>query len=252
MRFLFTRRWLGLLLAVVVVGFGCVQLGLWQLDRYDERQDFNTTTRTNLAADPVAAAEVFSVTEEPSPKDEWRAVTATGSYDEEHRVLVLYRTKDGVPGVDVVVPLVTKSGAALMVDRGWVRTPGNANVDPDVPAPPPGTVTVTGWTRIDAEGDADEVVPVDGTVRAISADAIAETLPYDVYDGFVELISETPAVSPAPQQAEPPELGGGPHFFYGIQWFFFALLALAFWGYLAWSEHKQRNARSQPSVISTG
>ena len=36
--------------------------------------------------------------------------------------MVRYRTRDGRLGVDVVVPLVTPSGTALLVDRGWVET----------------------------------------------------------------------------------------------------------------------------------
>ena len=47
-------------------------------------------------------------------------VTATGTYDVDDTVIVRYRTREGASGVDVVVPLVTDSGAAVLVDRGWV------------------------------------------------------------------------------------------------------------------------------------
>ena len=36
--------------------------------------------------------------------------------------MIRYRTRDGVQGVDVVVPLVTDDGTALLVDRGWLET----------------------------------------------------------------------------------------------------------------------------------
>ena len=55
-------------------------------------------------------------------------------------VVVRYRNRDGVQGVDVVVPLVTATGTALLVDRGWLETdPSGADRD-DIPDPPAGEV----------------------------------------------------------------------------------------------------------------
>lgn len=246
-RFLFTRRWVGLLLAVVVVGVACTELGLWQFRRYTERQGANQVTGSNLTADPIPVGEVFSDTTAPSSDEQWRVVEATGTYDVASELVVLYRTREGSPGVDVVVPLVTGSGTALLVDRGWVQTSGNGNQALDLPDPPPGTVTVTGWVRINADGGGDEVTPSSGSVRAISSDAIGATVPYPLYDGFVDLTDESPPVTPAPERADPPDLSSGPHFFYGMQWFFFALLAFGFWCYFAWTEYQQQ-LTSQPAT----
>ena len=71
-------------------------------------------------------------------------VTATGTYAVEDTVIVRYRTRDGASGVDVVVPLVTADGTALLVDRGWMATDNRGADVADVPAPPSGEVTVTG------------------------------------------------------------------------------------------------------------
>jgi cytochrome oxidase assembly protein ShyY1 len=241
LRFLLSRRWLGLLLAVIVVGVACVELGRWQLRRSFERNDDNVVIARNLAASPAPAAAVLSTDRPPAADDAWRVVSAVGTYDVEQQLIVSYRTREGAPGVDVLVPLVTAAGPALLVDRGWVQTQGNANRAVAVPSPPSGTVTVTGWVRMNAEGDSDQVTPNEGTVRAISSTAIAPTLPYPVYDGFVDLTSEEPSVTPAPALVDPPDLGSGPHFFYGLQWFFFAVLAFGFWCYFAWSEYRRRN-----------
>lgn len=246
-RFLFTRRWLGLLLAVLVVGVACVELGLWQFRRYSERHDSNETTRTNLGAAPVPVDRVMTTAGSVSDSAEWTTVVATGTYDVAHELIVLYRTRQGSAGVDVVVPLVTSSGTALLVDRGWVATAANGNERPDVPDPPAGTVTVTGWVRVNAPGSSGQVTPSDGYVRAISSDAIRTTLPYDVYGGFLDLTTEDPAVAPAPAPALAPDLSAGPSFFYGLQWFFFALLAFGFWVYFAWSEYTEKQAPSQPA-----
>ncbi len=251
MRFLLSRRWLGLLLAVVVVGVICVELGLWQFRRYHERIDRNEVTTGNLKDDPAQVEDVLSTDAPPAEDDQWRVVEATGRYDAAHQVVVSYRTRDGSPGVDVVVPLVTSAGTALLVDRGWIPAENNAD-RPQPPDPPPGEVTVRGWVRVNAD-DGDQVKPQEGTVRAISSDGLAPTLPYDVYDGFVDLTSEAPKVADRPLRAERPDLTSGPHFFYGVQWFFFAALALGFWGYFAWTEYRgqpraaRRGGASQPA-----
>lgn len=239
-RFLLTRRWLGLLLAVLVVGIVCVELGQWQFRRYAERKETNASITANLHASPAPLERVMSQSSPPAAEDEWRTVTATGSYDADAQIAVLYRTRAGAPGVDVVVPLVTPSGTALLVDRGWLATAGNGNDVGPLPRPPAGTVTVTGWVRRNAEGD--ETTPSDGKVRAISSTAIAAVLPYGVYDGFLDLTAEKPTVQPHPAVAVAPDLGSGPHFFYGLQWYFFAVLAFGFWCYFAWTEYRQHSA----------
>lgn len=248
LRFLLSRRWLGLLLAVIVVGVACVELGRWQFRRSSERHDDNLVTSRNLAAEPVPVSDVLKTDGPPSADDEWRVVAAVGTYDVQRQLVVSYRTRDGAPGVDVLVPLVTEDGLALLVDRGWVQTRGNANQDVDVPAPPSGTVTVSGWVRTNAAGGSDQVTPNDGTVRAISSTAIAPSLPYPVYDGFVDLTAEDPAVTPAPALADPPDLGSGPHFFYGVQWWFFAVLTFGFWCYFAWVEYRERKVPRRGST----
>jgi cytochrome oxidase assembly protein ShyY1 len=240
LRFLLTPRWLGLLLVVVVLGYACVRLSGWQFHRYDERRDSNTLVRTNLAAAPVPVDSLLSTQHGPASDEEWRTVTATGHYDAAHQVAVLYRTNEGRPGVDVVTPFVTDAGPAVLVDRGWMQTAANGNTDLRLPAPAAGTVTLSGRVRADSDGDADQVTPSQGSVRAISAEAIGQTLPYPVYDGFLQLTKESPASPHAPEKAGEPDLGSGPSYFYGWQWLFFALLFFGFWIYFAWAEYQEK------------
>jgi cytochrome oxidase assembly protein ShyY1 len=178
-----------------------------------------------------------------APGDEWRVVSATGTYDVDDTVIVRYRTREGASGVDVVVPLVTDDGTALLVDRGWVATDNSGADAGDVPAPPSGEVTVTGWLRQDATGDSTAVT--DGSTRAISSDRIGEALGREVYGGFVDLREEDPAPEQPLEQAELPDLGNGPHFFYGLQWWFFGVLAVFGFGYLAWDERRGSPRRGQ-------
>ena len=52
------------------------------------------------------------------------------------------------------------------------------------------------------------------------------------------LKAEDPAPATALKPVELPELGQGPHFFYGLQWWFFGVLALGGFAYLAWDERR--------------
>jgi cytochrome oxidase assembly protein ShyY1 len=50
-------------------------------------------------------------------------------------------------------------------------------------------------------------------------------------------------------RAERPDLSNGPHFFYGLQWWFFAALAVFGFGYLAWDERKKlRGEAAEPEA----
>ena len=161
-------------------------------------------------------------------------VSATGTYDEAGTVVIRYRNRGGVQGVDVVVPLVTSTGTALLVDRGWLETdPSGANRD-DIPDPPAGEVEVTGYVRANASGDSTRVA--DLSARSISSDAIAPAIGHPVYGGFVELRSEDPEPDTALEPVELPELNNGPHFFYGLQWWFFGALAIFGFFYLLYDE----------------
>ena len=48
---------------------------------------------------------------------------------------------------------------------------------------------------------------------------------------------------------ELPEINDGPHFFYGLQWWFFGLLAIGGFVYLVYDEWRQRRTRDRKSVV---
>ncbi|RYP87510.1 SURF1 family protein [Nocardioides guangzhouensis] len=230
--FLLSRRWILFGITVVLLAWLAWWLGEWQFHRLDERKERNAIVERNIAADPVPVAEVMRDGVEPG--EEWREVTATGEYDTGNTVIVRYRTRDGASGVDVVVPLVTSDGTALLVDRGWMATENSGTTTEDVPAPPAGQVAVTGWVRRDATGDSATVT--DKSTRAISSRKISSALDLTTYPGFVELDAEDPAPGQPLEKAELPDLSNGPHFFYGLQWWFFGLLAVGGFLYLAYDE----------------
>ncbi|MDP3890172.1 SURF1 family protein [Nocardioides sp.] len=235
-RFLASRRWALLALTVVVLAWVAWALGQWQFHRLEDRQDRNVIVERNTSAAPVPVEDVMAVGRPVSREDEWRQVTATGTYATDQTVVVRYRTRQGQSGVDLVVPLMTDDGPALLVDRGWMMADNRGRLE-DVPEPARTPVTVTGWVRADATGDSTLVT--ERSTRAISSVAIGEALDLEVYGGFVDLVSEAPEVGAELAPAEPPELNDGPHFFYGLQWWFFGALALFGFGYLAYDEWRK-------------
>ena len=230
-------------LVVLVLAWAATQLGQWQFHRLDERKRDNHIVSTNLKVAPAPVDDVLSTRRAPSPEDEWRRVTVHGTWDDAHTIVLKYQTRDEASGVDVVTPLVTEGGAAVLVDRGWMSTQNSGASRPkDLPKATEGQVTVTGWVRRDATGGATRVS--DLSTRAVSSTALAKVLPYPLYRGFVDVALESPAPSTRLEPTElPDDTSNGPHFFYGLQWWFFGALAIFGFCYLAWDEFRQHRER---------
>ncbi len=248
MRFLLSRRWLFFAVAVGLAAWGATLLGEWQFHRLDDRKAENSLVTHNLKAPPVPIDDVMSTTSPPGADNEWQRVTVTGEYDDAHTVILKYQTRDGGSGVDVVTPLVTPSGAAVLVDRGWLSTANKGNHRPETPAPPPGEVQVTGFVRADATGDSTAVH--DLATRAVSSKTLGEVLPHPLYVGFLDLDTETPSAENELVAVELPDhTSQGPHFFYGLQWWFFGALAIFGFFYLMydeWRRAQQGPRRTRP------
>jgi cytochrome oxidase assembly protein ShyY1 len=240
--FLLSRRWVLFAITVALLAWGASQLGQWQFHRLHERKDSNRIVATNLNMAPVPVDDVLSPDRAPSGDDEWRRVTVHGTWDDRHSVVLKYQTRDSAAGVDVVTPLVTAGGAAVLVDRGWMGTTNSGASRPKLPSVTDGQVTVTGWVRRDATGSATRVS--DLSTRAISSVTLAPEMPYPLYRGFVDLAAESPAPAKALRPVElPDDTSNGPHFFYGLQWWFFGALAIFGFCYLVWDELRQRRAK---------
>jgi len=233
-RFLLSRRWIGFFLVVLALAWVAWRLGEWQFHRLEDRKERNAIIERNEKRSPEPVTDVMRVGSPLDERDEWTQVTATGTYAVADTVIVRYRTREGSAGVDVVVPLELADGNSVLVDRGWFATDNRGTTPDDVPAPPAGEVTITGWARQDATGDSAEVT--DQSTRAINSTNIGAALDREVLGGFLDLESESPAPDQPLARVELPELDNGPHFFYGLQWWFFGVLALFGFGYLAYDE----------------
>lgn len=247
-RFLLTPRWVTLHIVVLLVIPAFVFLGNWQFGRFEERSASSELITGNLEAAPVPFEQV-----EVGEANRFRTVTATGTFDAAHELVVRRRSQNGRPGFYVVTPLVTAGGRAVLVNRGWVKAAATADTPPDVPAPSAGQVTVTGRLRLseseETTGIKDREGLPQGQILLIDSGALAERLPYGIFDGYVELTAQDPQAQAAPEPVPAPEVGagGGLNFAYGVQWWLFIGVAIGGWLLLIRREVNDRKAASVAS-----
>jgi cytochrome oxidase assembly protein ShyY1 len=227
-RRLLTPRWVLLTGVALLLVVAFVLLGFWQLSR---AQAFlaHPDDPAPLAVTALSPASGLL------PADAvGRRVTATGSYDPGHALLVPDRAADGRGGAGfwVVGVLRLADGSGLLVVRGWVPDPSDAS------PPPTGQVTVSG--RLAASEPADGGRPpgeplADGMLAAVNPVNLLQTVPYQLHDGYVVASGEQPPGSTAPTRvhADPPGTAV-PGFFwqhagYVGLWWLFAVFVVAFW-----------------------
>ncbi|MGQ0467203.1 MAG: SURF1 family cytochrome oxidase biogenesis protein [Sporichthyaceae bacterium] len=254
-RFLLTKRWVALALVMLAVIPGCILLGQWQLDRLHKAERHNERINSNAEAAPSEIAPLSPVGSLVPPERVYKNARIVGRYDAARTLLIRNRPAHGQAGFFVLTPLVTDAGPAALVNRGWIPAPA-AGGSPELPETPSGTVTVTGLLRASESPKSNEGLPV-GQVQRMDVAAIAPSLPYPVYGGYVALRTQDPAppVVEGIYRPEPVPLPSGRtellHLAYAWQWFVFAAIGpLGFW-FLVRREVKDRqiNAGTSSSTV---
>jgi cytochrome oxidase assembly protein ShyY1 len=215
-----SRRVVVVVIAVLVAAT-CINLGLWQLRRLDERRALNARILDRQSATPASIDGVQGN----AAAEPYRPAMARGTYDVDHEVLVYGRSLDGEAGHHVVTPLLLPDGGAILVVRGWV--PFAMQTAPVREAAPPSTEVTVNGTLVPDEGDGSDAPDADGIVRDLDVRGIASSLPYDVFPLPLQLADQTPPQPGSlPISVPLPALSEGPHLSYAIQWFSFAVIAL--------------------------
>lgn len=226
-RFLFTPKWIGFHLLVVMGIVAMVNLGLWQLRRLDERQDFNTLVEARYDAPPVPLDELLTPGTDPDDV-EWRPVSVSGTYLPDEQILIVNRSQNGRAGDNVVTPLALADGRTLLVNRGFMPLP----LEP--PPAPGGDVTIVGRLRPSQERRLGQLSdPTDGELEVaqrVDIERLAPQLPGDVVAMYVDTISSDPAEPGRfPEPVLAPDLSEGNHLSYAFQWFIFATAVAVGW-----------------------
>ncbi|MFF9868795.1 SURF1 family protein [Streptomyces sp. NPDC013953] len=263
-RFLLSRQWVILTLVALVLIPVMIELGFWQFHRHQNRVAQNALIADNLKAEPVPVTELTSPGHTVPRGDYWRQVTATGTFDTAHEVVVRRRTNaDDKVGVLVLTPLVLADGRVLLVNRGWVPAAADQMAYPEVPPAPAGEVTVTGRLKADETTGASGIKDLSGLpprqVMLINSEQQAERLGREVLGGYLEQTGPRPAGDTPELIAEPDHDSIGAHMAYAVQWWLFASGVPVGWVVLVRREKRDREAAaaagtqegaaSEPSVV---
>jgi surfeit locus 1 family protein len=248
-RIAWSGRFAKLLAVALVVVATCVAMGIWQIARLHQAEQFNAGARAGLAGPPRSVQTLLVGGVDPNVV-RYHLAEASGRYDIAHEIVLYGRTWAGQAGNHLLTPLVMSDGRAIVVDRGWVpldvTTPGAI-----VAEPRSGTVDVVG-VLLRSEGGlpgsvgggAASVTPL----AKIDLARIQSELPYRIAPVYLLLRTQRPGQSgPLPRPAPLLPLTNGPHLGYAVQWFTFAVIAVVGFVILARRE-REPSAANTPGV----
>lgn len=217
-----------------------VRLGLWQLDRRHERQARNAliTARLDSAEVDVAALPRDSATAR------FRRVRVTGIADYEHELIYAARSYRGSPGVNLLTPIrIAGKDTAVIVNRGWVYAPDGVTVDEA--RWKERNSTFTGYVEELPSTAGANYASRPRVIARLSYEVVAKAVPYPVAPVYVVVLGDSAIAPDRLARLTVPPLGEGPHLNYAIQWFAFALIALAGAGVVV---KQSREDPSQPAA----
>ncbi len=214
--------------AATVAGVAAfVSLGLWQLDRADEK-------RAMLALDDSAAAapalQSLDATQALGPELRFRRARLQGRYEGSHQVLLQSMTSGGRDGFQVLTPLRLENGALLMVNRGWVAADAPGSTAEDL-AVDDAARSVYGRLNVLPRpglrlGDNAPAGPHDADWPRLYLYPTAEELSIAFGEPVADVQLQLDANAPAGFERDWPTVNAGPerHVGYALQWFTFALV----------------------------
>ncbi|MFI5526523.1 SURF1 family protein [Streptomyces platensis] len=247
-RFLLSRQWVILTLVGLVLIPVMIKLGYWQFHRHQHKVAQNQLIARSLHAHAVPVSTLAAPGRELPRRDMWRTVTATGTYDTAHEVVVRQRTAadEQSIGYYVVTPLVLGNGRGVLVNRGWVSAGNDLTKFPDVPAAPRGKVTVTGRMMADETTAASGIKDTKGLparqVMLINSSEQAKRTGRTMLGGYIEQTAPKTAGNTPELVPEPDHDSIGPHMAYAVQWWLFAAAVPVGWFVLVRRERRDRMA----------
>jgi surfeit locus 1 family protein len=227
---IFQRKWLFPTLFVLAGTALCIRLGIWQLDRLEQRRAFNQQFESMRS---MPALDLNQELPENISQMEWRAVKVSGEYDFANQVALRNQYQGSEYGFHLLTPLQF-DGKAVLVDRGWIPADGNSSSGDWRRYDEPGVANLTGQIRLGqtkpALGGVADALPEDGTKLETWYNAdlerIASQLPYPVLPVYIQLDDHEDDTDPPIPFQPVIEVTEGPHFGYALQWFTFATILL--------------------------
>jgi surfeit locus 1 family protein len=221
----FHPRWYYTLLVLVAVP-SFISLGFWQWHRGQYRSaQWAAFARSDVPPVETTAASLTQL-------DRFTHVRVSGELDGARQVLLDNISHEGAPGYEVLTLLKLADGSHLMVDRGWLPFSGYRDRLPDVSLPAGAVVSLTGrLSSLPAAGIAAGRLPppVEGDwPRVTSFPQHAELQHiWGVPLLMPLLLLEADSGPGYLRDWRPPGISPDRNYSYAVQWWSFALLALA-------------------------
>jgi surfeit locus 1 family protein len=221
-----------------------IGLGMWQLDRSEQKRAFLK------AQEQAAASEVLHLStavENNTESLRYRNVEVTGRYDVNHQFLIDNQISDGKVGYFVLTPFILSGETkAVLVNRGWIPSNQDRLVLPDLQIKQAEAIIVGRINHFPSVGIklAGSEIPTEGwpsVVQVADSDVLAKKLGYSLFQFQIELAKELPDGYKREWHASTimqPEQ----HIAYAVQWFALALtLTILF----IWYSFKKNDAKSK-------
>jgi surfeit locus 1 family protein len=233
---LFSRQWILTTLLVILAMGVMVRLGIWQLDRLEQRRAFNARIQAQTdqpVLDLQAALVSGEVSREMLEEMEYREVIIRGEYDPSQEVVLRNQAWQNQLGVHLYTPLrIEGSNQAILVNRGWVPFQDftEGKLDQYLES---GLVEVRGILRNSRQqpeiGRMQDPTPApDGerltSFAAANVERIAVQIPYPIQPVYIQQLPYA-EWNQLPHRVEHELiLTEGSHLGYALQWFIFAAI----------------------------
>ncbi|EGW21386.1 SURF1 family protein [Methylobacter tundripaludum] len=221
-----------------------IALGMWQLDRSEQKRAFLKEQERALATETL---HLSTAIEHNTEALRYRNVDVTGRYDVAHQFLIDNQISDGKAGYFVLTPFIlTGETKAVLVNRGWIPLNQNRSILPDLQINKAEAIIAGRINNFPSVGIklAGAEIPTEGwpsIVQVVDSDVLAKKLGYSLFQFQIELAKELPdgykrewhtSTIMQPEQ----------HTAYAIQWFALALtLTILF----IWYSFKNNDAKSK-------
>lgn len=205
---------------VVALLVSTVNFGFWQLRRLEERKSNNTQIMEASGRESVAVNNLYA--DELDNYQSYAPATAIGTFDENRQVYLINRTRDGVPGVEVInsFTLETEPVSHVAVNRGYIPRKIFNEDSSEAWKPSLELFEIEGFIMTSFSNgklQGDEISRID--TELLSDEWGIPLLP-------IYLQQDQQTSNTWPVQMELPELTEGSHFSYAVQWFIFTLIGL--------------------------
>lgn len=236
----FQPGWLPSLLVIVLLPALC-GLGVWQLQRAEEKRAMLASFEARRQAEPVLLQQL-----ERSTDPAYRRVRLHGHFDSEHSLLLDNRIRDGRAGVELLQPFYDQpSGLWVLLNRGWLPWPDRR--EPPRFTTPEGALHLTAWIYVASGAGLQLRSPTaeqgwPALISVVDSQALWQRLgrggvPFEarLEDGPASYRVDWAIVAMSPDK----------HLGYAVQWF--ALAAALLGLFIYFGLHNARESRHEPS-----